>query len=189
MNSKTILVAILIANLLLLHGGALFGNEAYTYHDGKRERTIYLQTDLVAQFGRQSAPMATQAEANFQSRQVRIWKLKGDSKLKSLIQEKASLSKEGFDSPVFTNGKNGGSKRALPGNVIVSLEVHWGQEQVQAWAENQNLKLLKKLPLKGNLFLVATQPGWPSLDVANKLRNQNGVLWATPNWWVERTAR
>ena len=36
-----------------------------------------------------------------------------------------------------------------------------------------------------NGFLIETEPGFPSLELANALVDQDGLLISSPNWWTE----
>ena len=40
-----------------------------------------------------------------------------------------------------------------------------------------------------NGFLVQTEPGFPSLELANELAAQEGVVISSPNWWREVETR
>ena len=40
-----------------------------------------------------------------------------------------------------------------------------------------------------NGFLVETEPGFPSLELANALASQDGVVMSSPNWWTEIEAK
>ena len=40
-----------------------------------------------------------------------------------------------------------------------------------------------------NGFLVETEPGFPSLELANALAAQAGVWVSSPNWWSDRVAK
>ena len=38
-------------------------------------------------------------------------------------------------------------------------------------------------------FLIQTEPGFPSLELANALVGQDGVLISSPNWWTDVEAK
>ena len=40
-----------------------------------------------------------------------------------------------------------------------------------------------------NAFFVETEPGFPSLNLANELAEQEGVLISSPNWRTEVSLR
>ena len=42
-----------------------------------------------------------------------------------------------------------------------------------------------ELALIQNGFLIETGPGFPSLELANPLADQSGLLISSPNWWTE----
>ena len=48
---------------------------------------------------------------------------------------------------------------------------------------------VEKLGFIENGFFIETDPGFPSLDLANALAPQEGVLISSPNWWTEVTVR
>ena len=57
--------------------------------------------------------------------------------------------------------------------------------------ENNGIDLdrVSELDYLTNGFFVETEPGFPSLDLANALAEQDGVRVSTPNWWRDRVAK
>lgn len=77
--------------------------------------------------------------------------------------------------------------RALPGGVIVHLDPAWSSEEAESWLLSRNLQPAREiLP---NAFLVPSEPGLAALELANRLRQEQGVVAAMPDWWQELAPR
>jgi hypothetical protein len=93
-------------------------------------------------------------------------------------------------SPVYREGNSpAGRLMALPGGVIVHLNPHWTHSQVMEWADKNQLRIVQSLPMASNWFFIHTDPGLPSLTLANRLHLLDGVIHATPNWWRQTATR
>jgi hypothetical protein len=82
-----------------------------------------------------------------------------------------------------------GRKRALPGNVIVTLNPAWDEAAVKTWAGSRRLEIVQKLEIGPNVFVIKTGPGLEALETANALYRSDGVIAAFPDWWEEVTTR
>lgn len=139
--------------------------EAITWHDGNREHTAWVRPDLVLELdprGRESGYATTLREA-----------APGTSAASGVLE-----------SPVFEDVPGGGPIRALAGGLFVQLAVGTTEADADAFASAHGLKM-RKLEYAETLYIVASDPGWASLDLANELRAENGVTAAWPNWWHE----
>ena len=106
----------------------------------------------------------------------------------SIVRKKAG---RGTDAgPVFRS-ESGGGLMTLPGGVLLSLDPGWDRDAVQGFFSRNGISTdrTSELGFLANGFLVETEPGFPSLELANALAAQDGVLSASPNWWREMEAR
>ena len=95
----------------------------------------------------------------------------------------------GGPQPVFLS--ESGELMTLPGGVIVALNAEWDAEATAAFFTRNDIELdrVSELSYVTNGFFVETEPGLPSLDLANALAGQPGVELSSPNWSRERTTR
>ena len=79
----------------------------------------------------------------------------------------------------------------LPGGVLLALDPEWSQEEVDAFFEDNGISSdqISELGFIENGFLVETNSGFPSLDLANELASQDGVMISSPNWSREVEAK
>ena len=79
----------------------------------------------------------------------------------------------------------------LPGGVLLALDPEWEQSQVENFFSNNGISLeqVSELGFMQNGFLVETEAGFPSLELANSLASQDGVEVSSPNWWNEVKSR
>ena len=79
----------------------------------------------------------------------------------------------------------------LPGGVLLVLDAAWERAQVADFLVRNTIaqSRVSELGFAPNAFLVETDPGFPSLDLANALAGQDGVLSSSPNWRREVVAR
>lgn len=150
---------------------------AYIWYDGGKPRSLQLDRSLLADF-------SSQAEAGQQpvvrSNGIRIWRQQEQAATRALVGGKTS--------PVFRDSE-GGTMRALPGNVIVRLDPSWTEPQLAAWLKENSLTELRRLPIGRNILVVFSPPGLPALDLANRLQESGKVVSAQPEWWEQRSAR
>ena len=141
----------------------------YTWEDGNRTLRVVLQTDLVVQ----------ETAANI-SEDVVVARGAKDS----IVQRQ---TKHGQDArPVFRS-ESGGGLMMLPGGVLLALDPEWDQAKVESFFSLNGILAdrTSELGFLENGFLVKTEPGLPSLDLANALAGQDGVMISSPNWWRE----
>ena len=141
----------------------------YTWEDGDRTLTAYLQADLVVDAGSEDSPRkAVAANAG------------GGSVVRS---DGGNPDTGGL--PVFRS--ESGTLMSLPGGVLLVLDPEWSPAQVSSFFANNGIKQerLSELEYAANGFFIETEPGFPSLDLANTLATQDGVELSSPNWWRE----
>lgn len=173
------------------------GGETYVWYDGDRQRTVWLNPNLLAEFSpgpadtsavRQTFPTAR--EVLSKQAAVRLWQLDGDTLAKTAVVELRDANPSGRFSPVFHDGSAGaGRKRALPGNIIVYFKPAWNPAQIERWARDKQLAIVEKMRFGQNIYVIKTDPGLEALQTANRLYESGEVMAAFPNWWKEVTTR
>ena len=143
--------------------------DPYTWQDGDRTMTVKLQTDLVVEKDSRGLPRDV-VSANEGGTNV-VRSADGQSKSNTL--------------PVFRS--ESGALMTLPGGVLLVLSSEWSQAETNAFFSNNGIKLdrVSELGYVANGFFVETEPGFPSLDLANALAAQDGVRISSPNWGKE----
>ena len=146
---------------------------SYTWQDGDRTLTVKLQTDLVVEKGSGGLPRDV-VSANEGGTNV-VRSTDGQSKSDTL--------------PVFRS--ESGALMTLPGGVLLVLSSEWSQAETNAFFSNNGIKMdrVSELDYVANGFFVETEPGFPSLDLANALAVQDGVEISSPNWGREATPK
>lgn len=170
--------------------------QSYVWHDGDEERRVWVNPDLTAEFDpgppdqspvRKAFPNAK--EVGSRQKAVRLWKLGGVGPDEAIRTLKAQQP-DGRYSPVLQDSPTpSGRKRALPGNVIVTLNPAWDEAAVKTWAGSRRLEIIQKLEIGPNVFVIKTGPGLEALETANALYRSDGVIAAFPDWWEEVTTR
>ena len=145
--------------------------EVYTWQDGDRTLGAVLQDDLVVQ-----------DTASIKSGDVVVVK-GGDT---SIVEGRAG----GGSEPVFRS-ESGGELMTLPGGILLALDADWDQGQVDEFFDRNGISAdrISELGFIPNGFVVETEPGFPSLELANALADQDGVTVSSPNWWREVQAK
>ena len=145
----------------------------YTWEDGDATQRVVLQDGLVLQDN-----VAVTSEDEVLVRGVS----------NSIVQRGTD---EVVDSgPVFRS-ESGGELMTLPGGVLVALDPGWTEQQVlEFFAQNGiSPESTSELGFIENGFLIETEPGFPSLELANELAAHDGVEISSPNWWREAQAK
>ncbi len=143
----------------------------YTWQDGDRTRRAWLQTDLVLQqTSENTANDVVVREGRAESIVERQPRHDGQSTL-----------------PVFRS--DSGSLTTLPGGVLLVLDGEWSQAQVDAFFAGQGITAdrVEEQSFVPNAFLVDTAPGFPSLELANALAGEEGVVISSPDGSNEAT--
>lgn len=175
-------------------GDRTAGSEPVTWHDGTTKRTVWLRPDLVAEFHDGEQPTrALREPAPFnelvhESGGASIWKAAEADAPALAALSSASTSGSRY-SQVFQDLPNGGRLRALPGNVIVTLNPALSGDEIEEWARMNGQRIVATMRYGRNIVVVESAPGLASLELANQLREWNDVVAAEPNWWQETSAR
>jgi hypothetical protein len=138
----------------------------YTYQDGDRTLRVVLEPPKQSQ--------ETVAEAASEDGVVK----KGE--LASITRKQSG---PGDGQPVFRS-ESGGELMTLPGGIILALDPEWDQDAVEKFFSRNGISLERasELDFLDNGFFVETEPGFPSLELANALAGQEGVILSSPNW-------
>ena len=138
----------------------------YTYADGARAVRVRLQPDL---------------------------EVSGDGSVarsggEHIVTKDSSRRSTGL--PVFRS-ESSGTLMTLPGGVLLVLDAEWSTAETNAFFARNRIKLsrVSALDIAVNSFFVETDPGFPSLELANTLAAQDGVRISSPNWWREHTTK
>ncbi|HEX5514281.1 MAG TPA: hypothetical protein VFY81_07780 [Gammaproteobacteria bacterium] len=169
---------------------------SYVWYDGDNPRRAWLDPEVIAVFDdsdqaaaravRSLAPNAILLPSSTPG--LRLWRIPadGDSTIRSL----RSLEPEAQASPVLRDAPSKAAPmRALPGQIIVYLNPDWSEPEARAWLQAHGLDAIQQLNFGHNVFLLRSEPGLASLELANRLRQQPGVAAAMPNWWQELETR
>ena len=145
----------------------------YTWEDGDRTQRVVLQDDLVVQDNTANTPD-----------DVVVARGVGDS----IVRKHPRHTQD--DPPVFRS-ESGGGLMTLPGGVLVALDPDWEGDEVNDFFTQNGISLdrTSELGFIENGFLIDTEPGFPSLELANELAAMDGVLISSPNWWREAEAK
>ena len=145
----------------------------YTWEDGDRTQRVVLQDDLVVQDNDAITP-----EDEVVARGV------ADSIVEKEPNDVADPR------PVFRS-ESGGGLMTLPGGVLLALDPDWDGDEVRDFFTQNGISLdrTSELEFIENGFLIDTEPGLPSLELANELAAKDGVLISSPNWWREAAAK
>ena len=147
--------------------------QTFTWEDGDRTLKVFLQSDLVVEKGSDGLPRDI-VEAD-------------DSEASAL--RSADSRSTGDTLPAFRS--ESGSLMTLPGGVLLVLSAEWSQSETNAFFSDNGIKLDLVLELSyiANGFFIETEPGFPSLDLANDLSALVGVEVSSPNWGREATPK
>ena len=148
-------------------------NTEYAWKDGDRTLTVTLQPDLVVD-----------EDDSDTSKSGASVGASGGAVVKS-----ADGQGQKSGQPVFKS--QSGALMTLPGGVLLVLDADWTATEVNAFFASNSIKLdqVSELDFVDNGYFVETDPGYPSLNLANKLASQDGVIISSPNWWTEVTTK
>ncbi len=167
--------------------GASTSGLEYSWRDGDRTRKVYLQRDLVVV--REDA-VAVEDRERAVGRTGSGLIVREPSHDGALSAAGAStVSGDSRSQPVFRSST--GTLMTLPGGVVLILDAGLTELQVQAFFAANGIDRSRVSPLGSlpNAFVVATDPGFASLELANSLADMDGVDVSSPNWWQELSIR
>ena len=144
----------------------------YTWQDGRHTRRAHVQIDLVAQAEEETRSDDIVVRGGGEEHVVR----------RQPRHDEAAL-------PVFRS--ESGEILTLPGGVLLALDASWDQARVDQFFLENGITgdRIARQQFAVHGFLVETEPGFPSLELANTLAAQDGVLLSSPNWRREETLR
>jgi hypothetical protein len=88
-----------------------------------------------------------------------------------------------FDNPALN-----GTPRALPGGVLIELKVPTETDTARLQLESDGLTPVRAI-VGNRIWLVASPPGLPALELANRLQQGGRYLSVQPNWWQPRVPK
>jgi len=92
---------------------------------------------------------------------------------------------QGQVAPVFVDDSTG-EVMELPGGVLIAFVAEWDEAQINSFFAQQGIDINAITPSAlPNTFLIDTAAGFPSLLLAQKLAQLEGVDIAVPNWAIE----
>ena len=140
--------------------------KTYSWEDGDRTLNVVLQEDLVVQ----KTSEVTAADV-----------VVSKGVVDSIVEKQTGHGSD--DGPVFKS-ESGGELMTLPGGVLLALDPTWDGTQVEDFFSENGISAdqVSELDFIENGFVVETGSGFPSLDLANELASQDGVLISSPNW-------
>ena len=152
----------------------------YTWQDGDRTLRVVLQTVPSAQA--QDIAAASEAGA------VKMGTAEDGAVNREETGSSIRSQPEAADGgqPVFRS-ESGGGLMTLPGGVLLALDPAWDQAAVEKFFSQNGISMdrTSELDYIDNGFFVETEPGFPSLELANALVDQEGVILSSPNWATE----
>ncbi len=141
----------------------------YTWQDGDRTERALLQSDLVVQSSSENIDGDVVVR---------------DDGVTSIVQ-KQPRGERVETQPVFYS--QAGDLMTLPGGVLLALDHEWDVARVDRFFSDNGIgkSRVQDRDFAINAFFVTTEPGFPSLNLANELANQEGVVISSPNWRTE----
>ncbi len=147
--------------------------EVYTWDDGGRTRRAYLQADLVVSTDGAVVSSGVAVKETVTGSIVRV----------------AEGSRVARGLPVFRS--QSGALMTLPGGVLLVFDAQWTESGTRTFFALNGIAMDRVSPLGEipNGFVIETEPGFPSLDLARSLAGRAGVRVSSPNWWREHATR
>ncbi len=142
----------------------------YTWHDGDEEKRVVLQPS--------QEPLGAAMDKTEHA--LTDDGLSGEQELESFTRQQPEAEDE---QPVFRS-ESGGELMTLPGGIILALDPEWNEAAVEKFFSDNGISVNRtsELDFLDNGFFVETEPGLPSLELANALAEKDGVILSTPNW-------
>lgn len=159
------------------------GGRVYEWRDGDQVRRVQLQLDLAVRLDDELLLSDTEVVDTGAGTIVQVPLPQGAGGAAGAARQVPR------DGPVFLS--DSGELASLPGGVLVVLDAEWTLEQVQGFFASNGVDWddVSELGYVDNGYLVETEPGFVSLELANNLAGQPGVEIASPNWWTEFTRK
>ncbi len=157
-------------------------SRVYTYRDGDRTLKVVLQEDLV--LTRMEVEVGDHSDILARVGDAVILRLRPEEEDPNAVSSTSSASvvRPADAQPVFRS--QAGGLMALLGGVIVVFDEAWDRGRAMDFFAAEGIPAARVSPLAlQNGYLVETAPGFPSLDLANRLADRPGVDVSSPNWW------
>jgi hypothetical protein len=138
-----------------------------SWHDGRQTRGLWLDPTREAVFPTRGGGTVEPKEAPRSAPQ----------------SAQAQRSPLFFDNPALN-----GTPRALPGGVLIELKVPTETETARLQLESDGLTPVRAI-VGNRIWLVASPPGLPALELANRLQQGGGYASVQPNWWQPRVPK
>ena len=163
--------------------------ESVVWYERGVAKTAVVDSSMVAEFDRgETLELQTKAVRlkDLSTPSVTVWQVESGSSL-TAIKTAKSINTKGVYSPVLRDIN--GQLRALPGGVIVRLNPDLTPEAAGQWFAERNMTVTRRLEIGKNTFVIASESGMASLELANSLQGVDGVVWAQPEWWQKRVKK
>ncbi len=149
------------------------GSVPHTWQDGEHTRRVYLQPNLVLQDPTDNTSEDVVVRAG---------------RMENVVQRTARHDEQDT-LPVFRSAS--GSIMTLPGGVLLVLDEQWDQRRINTFVATNGIDKgsVRALDFTPNAFFIDTAPGLASLELANALAAEEGVVIASPNWRREVVPR
>ena len=141
----------------------------YTWQDGDRILRARLATNLTVQ----------RTDSNTSDDVVYA-----SDPQQSIVERQARHGRSNSQ-PVFVSPSGG--LMTLPGGILLVLDPDWDEADVKGFFSRNSISRggTSELGFVANGFFVESEPGFPSLRLANDLASQDGVILSSPNWWTQ----
>ena len=169
--------------------------ERYTWHDGEREQSAWLDPRVVVQWrhresaDRTALDLAGRWTVAWETRGSRVWQLPDDASAAELADAQELVTRrQQTESGLFLPGFRSEPRRvghltALTNRILVTLPDDWDEGAVQRWADRQSLHVARKQSGAGNTYLMRAETGGTQvLQRIASLRNEPDVRKAIPDW-------
>lgn len=140
--------------------------DTYTWRDGEHKRRVRVVPGLTVQ----ASTLNSDDDLVF-----------ADDGERSIVQRGRQRADGG--EPVFME-QSSGELMTLPGGVLLAFEPDWTAEAIDRFFADNGIapSNVSNASFTKNAFFVETAPGLPSLQLANALADQEGVILSSPNW-------
>ena len=183
-----IMIAILVPSPMMGQEDSPNPPEVYTYRDGERTLKVVLQEDMVMS-KEEWVKLVDTDDIVAEVGEATIVRLRSeddddDPNGPTSVVSASTVMRTTNSQPVFRS--QSGGLMALPGGVIVIFDEAWDSDRAMDFFAAEGIEVDRVTPLRLiNSYLVETDPGFPSLNLAHQLANHPGVDVSTPNWWRE----
>lgn len=171
--------------------------QSYVWYDGDQAQTVWVDPHLIADFTRRPAHEGALRRAYPRAQEMarrhggmRLWRADDRVGATQTLRALQDTGPAAGYSPVLRDGPSEDAPlRALTGNVIVYFQPGWDEAAVAAWVQARGLRIVKRLEVGRNVYVIETEPGLASLEIANSLYRSGEVVAAFPDWWRELIPR